>query len=146
MVLPGGGSAGGYAKPAHEVADIFLLHGAEYVNKYGLTPERAKVMRAIVSCRTAALGGHLYKCLDCGFRVELYNSCRDRHCPKCLGMAQARWLKKRQDTILPTPYFHVVFTLPAELRSILASQAGHWASRAPLQNLTEWSASMPFEF
>lgn len=69
-------------------------------------------MRAIESCRTAALGGHLDACLSCGLARPSYNSCRNRHCPKCQSLAQAKWLDERKRRILPTHYFHVVFTLP----------------------------------
>jgi hypothetical protein len=75
-------------------------------------------MRAIEACRTAALGGHVDTCDTCGHEANSYNSCRNRHCPKCQSLSQARWIAKRQRRILPSHYFHVVFTLPAELRRL----------------------------
>jgi len=105
-------------RPRHEVADIFRAHGEEYRATHVLTPQQRQVMRDIETCRTAVLGGHLEVCLDCGDETQAYNSCNNRHCPKCQALAQARWLAKRQRRILPTAYFHVVFTLPAELRPL----------------------------
>lgn len=83
-----------------------------------LRPTQQKVLAAISRCRTAALGGHLQLCKDCGHSTPVYNSCRNRHCPTCQSFDQARWLEARRERILPTPYFHVVFTLPAQLRGI----------------------------
>lgn len=76
-------------------------------------------MRAIALCRTAALGGHVDVCTECGHKRPAYNSCRDRHCPRCQSLAQAKWLEERQERILPTPYFHLVFTMPQELRAVV---------------------------
>lgn len=76
-------------------------------------------MRAIARCRTAALGGHVDVCTECGHKRPAYNSCRNRHCPKCQSLAQAKWLEERRERILPTPYFHVVFTMPQELRAVV---------------------------
>ena len=75
-------------------------------------------MRAIESCRTAALGGHLYSCDQCGHEVPHYNSCRNRHCPKCQSLAQARWIERRKERVLDVGHFHAVFTLPAQLRPL----------------------------
>jgi len=83
-----------------------------------LTPQQQKVMHAIEQCRTAALGGHLEVCPQCGFERAAYNSCRDRHCPKCQSLRQAEWIAARKERLLPVPYFHVVFTLPAQLRRL----------------------------
>jgi Putative transposase/Transposase zinc-binding domain len=105
-------------RPRFEVAEIFRAHGAAYRARYPLTCEQLKVMRAIETCRTAVLGGHNYACLDCGHQRQAYNSCRNRHCPKCQGLDQKRWLAARLQTILPIPYFHLVFTVPSELRTI----------------------------
>jgi putative transposase/transposase-like zinc-binding protein len=102
-----------------DIADIFRVHGEAYRTSHVLTPEQAKAMRAIVACRTAALGGHLDTCDSCGFERPAYNSCRNRHCPKCQGSAQAAWVEKHVARVLPTHYFHVVFTLPAELRPLV---------------------------
>jgi predicted Zn-ribbon and HTH transcriptional regulator len=103
-------------RPPLEVADVFRAHGEDYVRRHRLTPDQLKVMRDIVACRTAVLGGHLDVCPDCGHERPSYNSCRNRHCPKCQATAAAIWLEARQQRLLPVPYFHVVFTLPAALR------------------------------
>jgi Putative transposase/Transposase zinc-binding domain len=107
-------------RPAVEVADIFRRHGAAYrVDQAGsLTHGQRRVMAAIEACRTAALGGHVERCEDCGETRIAYNSCRNRHCPKCQGLARAQWLADRQAELLPVPYFHVVFTLPASIAGI----------------------------
>jgi hypothetical protein len=107
-------------RPALEVADIFRRHGAAYrVDQAGsLTHGQRRVMAAIEACRTAALGGHVERCEDCGETRIAYNSCRNRHCPKCQGLARAQWLADRQAELLPVPYFHVVFTLPASIAGI----------------------------
>jgi hypothetical protein len=103
-----------------EVADVFRRHGAAYrqahVGHIGRVEH--KIMRAIEACRTAALGGHREQCADCGFNRQAYNSCRNRHCPKCQGLARAEWLAERQTELLPTQYFHVVFTMPAAVAEI----------------------------
>jgi hypothetical protein len=85
-----------------------------------LSPEQHAALRAIARCRTAALGGHLDVCAACGHDQPSYNSCRNRHCPKCQSLAQARWIDKRLERLLPVRYFHVVFTLPSELRAVAA--------------------------
>jgi len=108
------------ARPTLELADIVREHGADYRRRHTLTPEQHAVLGAVVRCRTAALGGHLDVCLECGHSTPSYNSCRDRHCPKCQARAQAKWIEGRVARVLPIPYFHVVFTLPAELRPIAA--------------------------
>jgi hypothetical protein len=108
----------GSERPKLEVADIFRSHGQTYRATHALTPDQARVMRAIETCRTAALGGHVDVCGQCHFERNAYNSCRNRHCPKCQNLAQAGWLKRQMARILPTHYFHVVFTLPGELRAL----------------------------
>ena len=108
----------GRGRPRLEVADIFRASGGAYLDRYAPTLEQRKVMVAIERCRTAALGGHLDVCTKCGHQVPAYNSCRNRHCPKCQGLAQARWLAQRRERIIPTKYFHVVFTMPEELRPL----------------------------
>ena len=107
-------------RPRFEVADVFRAHGEAYRQSHVLSADQLKVMRAIEACRTAVLGGHLDVCPDpdCGFERPSYNSCRNRHCPKCQSLAQARWIEQRIERILPVHYFHVVFTLPAELRPL----------------------------
>jgi hypothetical protein len=89
-----------------------------YRAQHMLTEQQAKVMRSIERCRTAALGGHLEVCDDCGYSRPAYNSCRDRHCPKCQSLKQAEWIAARKEKLLPVSYFHVVFTLPAALRRL----------------------------
>jgi hypothetical protein len=103
-----------------EVADVFRRHGAVYRQAHvgHLGRGERKVMGAIEACRTAALGGHVERCADCGLTRQAYNSCRNRHCPKCQGLARAQWLADRQADLLPTQYFHVVFTLPAPIAKI----------------------------
>jgi len=105
-------------RPALEIATIFRAHGARYRDTHALTREQRAVMRAIEICRTEALGGHLDVCTHCGHEPPAYNSCRNRHCPKCQSLAQARWIEQRLTRTLETPYFHVVFTLPRELRAL----------------------------
>jgi hypothetical protein len=105
-----------------EVADIFRAHGPAWRDAYRghVSLDQLKVMSAIERCRTAALGGHVARCENgaCGHTVISYNSCRDRHCPKCQAAASRAWLAEREAELLPVPYFHVVYTLPAELRDL----------------------------
>ena len=105
------------AKPRFEVADVFREYGEDYRNRYGssMSPGQRRVMRAVEICRTSALGGHLDECDTCGHQVISYNSCRNRHCPKCQSLAKAEWLDARKADLLPVDYYHVVFTLPARL-------------------------------
>jgi len=104
-------------RPPLEVADLVRAAGEKFIehSRKWLTWAHIKVLRAIARCRTAALGGHLDECSRCGHRVISYNSCRDRHCPKCQANARDKWLAARSRELLPTPYAHVVFTLPHEL-------------------------------
>jgi hypothetical protein len=108
------------SRPALEVADIFRGHGAAWrrVNVGHVSLDQLKVMSAIERCRTAALGGHVTRCEGCAHTVIAYNSCRNRHCPKCQGAAAKEWLAAREADLLPVPYFHVVFTLPARIAAI----------------------------
>jgi predicted Zn-ribbon and HTH transcriptional regulator len=101
-----------------EVADIFQEFGERYRNKNSLPRTHLKVMHAIEVCRTSYLGGHVQKCDTCGFEQHAYNSCRNRHCPKCQGLKKAQWVEDRKTEVLPVPYFHNVFTLPHELNPI----------------------------
>ena len=105
-------------RPPLEVADIFRQHGHDFRLRHTLSPEQRRVMRAIERCRTAALGGHVEQCDTCGHQRISYNSCRNRHCPKCQSLAKARWLEARFADLLPVEYFHVVFTLPEQLASV----------------------------
>jgi hypothetical protein len=108
------------ARPALEVADIFRNHGAAWrkANAGHISLGQLKVMSAIESCRTVALGGHVMRCEDCSHTQIAYNSCRNRHCPKCQGAAAKEWLAAREAELLPVPYYHVVFTLPAQIADI----------------------------
>src|SRR6266487_2048073 len=108
------------SRPALEVADIFRDFGAAWrtANAGYVSLGQLKVMSAIENCRTAALGGHVMRCEDCAYTTIAYNSCRNRHCPKCQGAAAREWLAEREAELLPVPYFHVVFTLPAAIRDI----------------------------
>src|ERR1700675_2028558 len=105
-------------RPPLEVADLVRAAGRTFIerSRKWITQQHLKVLRAIARCRTAALGGHLDECTDCAYRPPIsYNSCRDRHCPKCQANARDRWLQARRKELLPTRYVHVVFTLPHEL-------------------------------
>jgi Putative transposase/Transposase zinc-binding domain len=107
-------------RPALEVADIFRGHGPAWrqANAGHVSLGQLKVMSAIERCRTAVLGGHVARCEDCAYTTIAYNSCRNRHCPKCQGTAARAWLAERQAELLPVPYFHVVFTLPAAIADL----------------------------
>ncbi len=109
------------SRPTLEVADIIRASGSRFSERHAshLAYQHRKVMDAIVRCRTAALGGHRDQCLRCGHQAISYNSCRNRHCPKCQGNARAKWLAARSAELLPVPYFHVVFTLPHELSALV---------------------------
>jgi len=108
------------SRPALEVADIFRAHGPAWRRAQAghLSLGQLQVMSAIERCRTAALGGHVARCEDCPHTVIAYNSCRNRHCPKCQGAAAREWLEEREAELLPVPYFHVVFTLPGPIADI----------------------------
>ena len=108
------------SRPSLEVADIFRGHGAAWrrANAGHVSLGQLKVMSAIESCRTAALGGHVARCENCAHTQIAYNSCRNRHCPKCQGSMAKEWLAAREADLLPVPYFHVVFTLPAAIADI----------------------------
>jgi len=110
--------------PRLEVADIFRRHGEDYRTRHAttLSPEQLRAMRAIEQCRTSALGGHVDQCDTCGHQVISYNSCRNRHCPKCQSLAKAQWLQARRAELLPVPYYHVVFTVPDRWLAPLALQ------------------------
>jgi len=102
-----------------EVADIFRQHGPAYRESHGLPVNHLRVMRAIEACRTAVLGGHKDKCDHCGHLEISYNSCRNRHCPKCQTLAKEKWIEARGKDLLPVEYFHVVFTIPSELNALV---------------------------
>ena len=106
-------------KNKHEIADIFRLYGKTYREQNMLSYKELKVMHKIEICRTAQLGGHIEQCDQCGFERIAYNSCRDRHCPKCQTMVKEKWLNDRKADLLPCGYFHMVFTIPHELNPII---------------------------
>ena len=108
------------SRPALEVADIFRDHGPAWRRAHAghVSLDQLKVMSAIELCRTVALGGHVARCADCAYTTIAYNSCRNRHCPKCQGAAAKDWLADREADLLPLPYYHVVFTLPAAIADI----------------------------
>jgi predicted Zn-ribbon and HTH transcriptional regulator len=107
-------------RPTLEVADIFRARGDSFIdrNETRISYQQLKVMRAITRCRTAALGGHVDRCTHCGHQAISFNSCRNRHCPKCQAQVRQRWLANRERELLDTIYFHVVFTLPHELSTL----------------------------
>jgi hypothetical protein len=107
-------------RPRLEVADVFRRYGEAYRQQHGasMSPAQRRVMTAIELCRTAALGGHLERCDECGHERNAYNSCADRHCPKCQSLARAEWVRDRQAELLDCGYFHVVFTVPEEIAAI----------------------------
>jgi hypothetical protein len=125
------------SRPSLEVADIFHRHGGAWraAHTGHLSLGQMKVMAAIENCRTAALGGHVEACEDCGHSRVAYNSCRNRHCPKCQGAAAREWLAARQADLLPVGYFHVVFTLPAEVADFA------WHNKAVVYDLLFRAAS-----
>jgi hypothetical protein len=107
-------------RPALEVADVIRTHGWEFQQKFAaiLSHAQKKALRELARCRTAELGGHKERCLDCGHERIAYNSCRNRHCPKCQSLARAAWLSAQAEHLLPVEYFHLVFTLPDELSDL----------------------------
>ena len=125
-------------RPPLEVADVVRQYGADYLARYGAVTSSAqrRVLQAIAQCRTVALGGHKTQCDHCGHEEISYNSCRNRHCPKCQGSAQAAWLAAREQELLAVPYCHVVFTLPAPL-SPLALQNPRVVYTLLLQTVAE---------
>jgi hypothetical protein len=110
-------------RPALEVADIIRAHGEAYRARHAVSAAQATVLRRLAACRTATLGGHVERCQHCDYSRIAYNSCRDRHCPKCQGVQRAAWLQARLQRLLPVPYFHVVFTLPAALHPLVLPNA-----------------------
>ena len=111
--------AAGERSARPELADIFRRYGELFAQTHRVSAAEHKVIRAIKVCRTEELGGHLYRCDACNFERPVYNSCRNRHCPKCQSLAKARWLEKQTAELLPVGYFHLVFTLPHELNQLI---------------------------
>ena len=129
------------ARTDYEVADVFREYGDAYRAAYRVTPEQARVMGAIVACRTEALGGQIYECQVCGAVEFAYCSCRDRHCPKCQKFARAQWVEGQKVYLLPIPYFHVVFTTDHALNAWVS------ANRAAIYNvLFETAAAVLKQF
>lgn len=116
-MLPVAPKAAGGTK--YELAHIFRQYGDPYRQTHSLPPQHRTVMRAIERCRTSRLGGHLDQCDSCGYQHPAYNSCRDRHCPKCQSLAKGQWVEKQKAQLLPTGAFHLVFTLPHELNPLM---------------------------
>jgi hypothetical protein len=108
-------------RPALEVADLVRRHGVAFLARYGagLSTAQRRALHDVAVCRTAALGGHVQRCLGCGYEAIAYNSCRNRHCPKCQGSRTAAWLQREQSWLLPVPYYHLVFTLPAPVAAVV---------------------------
>jgi predicted RNA-binding Zn-ribbon protein involved in translation (DUF1610 family) len=107
-------------RPALELADILREHGEAFLHRYAsiLTPAQRQALHDLSVCRTAALGGHVEHCLDCGHETIAYNSCRNRNCPKCQALTRAHWLEQQAEHLLPVEYHHVVFTLPSEIAAL----------------------------
>ena len=101
-----------------DIGDIFRCHEAAALRQLTLSAAEKCVMKRLITCRTAALGGHLESCTHCDFERPAYNSCRDRHCPKCQAIRQAQWVALRLERIVPVPHYHIVFTLPGLLRPL----------------------------
>ena len=108
-----------HTNPNYEVADIFRLYGEEYRCENGMTKKQHQVMNALIRCRTSMCGSHMDMCEECGHTEESYNSCRDRHCPKCQGINRRKWVNARLEDILPVAYYHVVFTLPHVINPVV---------------------------
>ncbi len=106
-------------KPQHELADVFRVYGQQYKETHAMSASQHKAMAAVTACRTASLGGHSETCDHCGTMRNSYNSCRNRHCPKCQTMTKEEWLQKRKQELLPCGYFHMVFTLPHDLNPLI---------------------------
>jgi len=119
-------SAARSERPALEVADVIREHGEAFLAKHGgwLTDAQRQALRDLARCRTAALGGHVEQCPDCGHERIAYNSCRNRHCPKCQALSRARWLAKEVQSLLPAEYHHMVFTLPREVADLALANPG----------------------
>ena len=107
-----------FKNPRYEVAEI-IKQNIEKLRKIKLSPQQWKVINAITNCRTSALGGHVHKCNHCDHIEQSYNSCRNRHCPKCQALNKTKWIEDRMRELLPIPYFHVVFTIPDTLNGIV---------------------------
>ncbi len=128
-------------RPYLEVADVFRLHGAAYRRTHRLPVSHLEVMSAIERCRTAALGGHIDECDHCGHQRTSYNSCRNRHCPKCQATARRKWVEAQKQALLPIEYYHVIFTLPDTINALL-----RWNQRLLLNLLFKAVSETLLEF
>ncbi|MEW5855676.1 MAG: transposase zinc-binding domain-containing protein [Myxococcota bacterium] len=131
-----------FQRPPFEVADVVREYGAAFRATHPVSHEQEQVLQAIAHCRTAALGGHVEVCESCGTEQLSYNSCRNRHCPKCQGAARAKWLAAEEALLLPVPYFHVVFTLPHLLNPLVrvnSRRLYHLLFQAAAQTLREFA-------
>ena len=133
------------SRPAYEIADIFRRYGCSFQATYAraLGPLQLLVLKALAACRTSQLGGHVLECNRCGHRKQAYNSCQNRHCPKCQAAARGKWFEDRERDLLPVEYFHVVFTLPSELNSLTLQNKKviyNLLFRATSETLTELAA------
>lgn len=111
-------------RPVHEVSDILFQNWPSIAQNKRFNAWQIRTLSAIKDCRTANMGSHVDACLDCGYIRISYNSCRNRHCPKCQGKESENWIQAREDELLPVPYFHVVFTLPDNLNRLCLYKAG----------------------
>ena len=123
------------------LAEVLATFGPGYLASQSLPRGAAKVWRAILACRTAALGGHVESCADCGTSRHVYHSCRNRHCPRCQTRAKEAWLAARRREVLPVPYFHLVFTLPHDLNGLIGA-----APRRLYENLFAAASATLTEF
>ena len=137
-------ASGARPRPACELADIVRLYGPAYRSGQRLPRAHLKVLQAIESCRTAALGGHRECCAHCDYERYAYNSCRNRHCPKCQSLAKEQWLEARHAELLPVPYFHNVFTLPHQLNALILCHQQN--QRAVLNLLFQAAAQTLLQF
>ena len=117
--MPLANLAAGEKRARPDLADIFRRYGERFAQTHGVSAAEHKVIQAVKVCRTEELGGRLYRCDACDFERPVYNSCRNRHCPKCQSLVKARWLEKQTSELLPVGYFHLVFTLPHELNRLI---------------------------
>jgi hypothetical protein len=138
------GGSGAQLRPACELADVVRRYGPAYRRAQRLPYSQHRVLNAIERCRTAALGGHREWCAQCGFERYAYNSCRNRHCPKCQALVKAQWLEARQAELLPVPYFHNVFTLPHQLNGLILCHEDN--QRALLNLLFQAAAQTLLQF
>ncbi|MDO4539468.1 MAG: transposase zinc-binding domain-containing protein, partial [Coriobacteriales bacterium] len=112
-----------------EVQDVLRAHGAEFLASHRLTAEQRKAFDSMLACRTAALGAHVDECVDCGHQLISYNSCRNRHCPKCQAVRREEWVARECRDLLDVGYWHVVFTVPHELAPVF------WRNQREMYNL-----------